>query len=518
VRSALRTRGTALGFALLLGGVAACSSAPLPASEQLAQGGAAAPPGTVIDPDTGQTVDAVTGEVVDAVTGEAIDPVTGQAPAGTAGGPAAPAADAAGAAPGQSGPTGGAAPGAPGGPAPAAPGAPKPQSAPARSTLFTPQQDTIGISDTKLVMCAHAALSFGKAFNATPDDFNVFWTATNKEKGGIHGRKVEVTYENDNYQATQAVTAATACNAKKPFMILGGIGFDQIPAVRNYAEQAQVLYLHHTATIKGTKGQRYSFTELPTVERTGEAFAQLAASKFKNKKFGIIERDSANWVPGADAFRAAAKKFGLNIVAQKKVAINQGNYTQEILEMKNKGAEVVFGWENALVSTQLITQAKAQNYSPNWLLFPLNLTSQTLGKDALSPPLDGVAMWPGYSRGDTSAGFAAYADDIKEFERQYATYKPDADLEGVAGDLLFLNWTAQKALAAQLLDCGRDCTRNRFVDVLKSYNKRPSTSSCTIDFTRGDGYRGAQELNFLQTYQRGDKVNWRTTRLCVGRP
>jgi ABC-type branched-subunit amino acid transport system substrate-binding protein len=279
-----------------------------------------------------------------------------------------------------------------------------------------------------------------------------------------------------------------------------------------------VLYLHHTATIKGTKGQRYSFTQLPTVERTGQAFAQLAALKYKDKKIGIIERDSANWEPGADAFRAHAKKVGLNVVAQKKVAINQGNYTSEILAMKNAGAEVVFGWENALVSTQLIKQAKAQNYSPRWLLFPFNLTSQTLAEDAISPPLDGVAMYPGYSRGDYGGGFAAYADDIKEFERQYAKYKPDADLEGVAGDLLFLNWVAQKALAAQLLECGKDCTRNRFIDVLKGYDKRPSSSSCRIDFTTGDGYRGAQELNFLETYRRGDKVNWRTTRMCVGRP
>ena len=57
MRTALRSRATALGLALLLGGVAACSSAPLPA-EELAQGDA--PAGTVIDPDTGETVDAVT--------------------------------------------------------------------------------------------------------------------------------------------------------------------------------------------------------------------------------------------------------------------------------------------------------------------------------------------------------------------------------------------------------------------------------------------------------------------------
>ena len=55
MRFALRTRATGLGLALLLGSVAACSSAPLPADE-LAQG--ETPAGTVIVPETGQTVDA----------------------------------------------------------------------------------------------------------------------------------------------------------------------------------------------------------------------------------------------------------------------------------------------------------------------------------------------------------------------------------------------------------------------------------------------------------------------------
>jgi len=526
VRSALRTRATGFGLTLLLGGVAACSSAPLPASEQLAQGGDA-PAGTVIDSATGETVDAVTGEVVDAVTGEPIADANANADAGAEAGAGTSTGEvSAGAAGTPAAPGGGAAPGAPAAGGAPAPGAPAPGGkapagaagvAPARSTLFTPAEDKLGITPTSIKMCAHAALTYGPAFNTTDKDFNVFWTAINTEKGGIFGRKVEVTYENDDYKAEKALEAARACNAKGIFMLLGGIGFDQIPAVRNYAEENHVFYMHHTATIRGTQGQKYSFSELPTVERTGEAFAQLAISKYKDKKIGIIKRDGLNWEPGVVAFKALAKKAGLKIVAEKAVAANKGNYTDEILDMKNKGAEVVWGWENALISTQIVAQAKRQNYSPNWLMFPFNLTAQTLENDALNPKLDGVAMFTPYSKGDYGNGFQAYADDVKLFEAQYRKYKPGADLNGVGGDLLFLNWQAQKALYEQLLDCGKDCTRNRFVDVLLNYNKRPSSSSCKIDFTTGDRRHGAQELVFSETYKSpSGKVNWRPSRLCVG--
>jgi hypothetical protein len=185
--------------------------------------------------------------------------------------------------------------------------------------------------------------------------------------------------------------------------------------------------------------------------------------------------------------------------------------------MKNANVDVVWAWMNALESTELLKQAKSQQFNPHWLLFPFNLTSQTLGSDAMNPPLDGVAMYPAYSKGDYSGGFASYADDVREFERQYAKYDSGIDLGGIGGDLLFLNWVGQKALYVQLMQCGKDCTRDKFIDVMRSYNhdQRPSSSSCPINFS-GDGFHGSDSLNFMETYNSpSGKVNWRTTQLCV---
>jgi ABC-type branched-subunit amino acid transport system substrate-binding protein len=490
-----RTRTRVLAGVALLAVLTACSSAPAPAS--LTQdggttgggttGGTAAPgtSGTVAGPTGGPGTTGSTGGSGGTTTGPRVGGTTGGT-GGTTGGGTTTAG----------GTTGGSG---------------------TRSTLFTPAQARIGISKNSIRMCAHAALTYGAAFNTSDADFNVFWTAINTEKGGVYGRKIEVSYENDNYTAADALTAARACNAKGIFMLIGGIGFDQIPAVRNYAEEAQVLYLHHTATTKGSQGLKYSFTALPSVERAGEAFAQLAISKYKNKKIGIIKRDGPNWEPGVVAFKAMAKKAGLNIVAERAVVNNQANYTNELLAMRNAGAEVVWGWENALITTQILLQAKRQNYNPNWMLFPFNLTSQNLGNDALNPVLDGVAMFTAYSHQDRSGPFKSYADDLALFEAQYAKYRPSADLSGLGGDLLFLNWQGQKSFYDMLLACGKDCDRNRFVDTLQSYNKRPTSSACVVDFTRGDRHHGSDRVNFMQTYRSpSGKVNWRNTRACVG--
>ncbi len=463
----------------------ACSAAPAPQSLQQVPESQAPLPGEQVP-----GVDTPTG--APSVTG----------PGGVTTGPGAP------------GPTGGGAnPGNPGGPLPSrtgGTGGPKP------STLFTVKEDRIGITDAQITLCAHAALTYGAAFNTTADDFNVFWTELNA-RGGIYGRKVVATYENDNYTAADAKTAAVACKAKNPFMILGGIGFDQIPAVRNYVEQEHILYLHHTATVKGSEGLKYSFSALPTVERMGEGFAQLAIAKYRTLRIGIIERDSPNWSPGTDRFKAMAKAAGLNIVATVKVVDKQANYTDAILAMKNARADVVFGWENALNAIQIIKAGKAQLYNPIWMVFGLNIISQTLGADALNPPLVGSVMFTPYSYGDYTGPFARYADDIREFEAQYRKWRPNTDLTGLGGDLLFLNWVGQKALAQQLRLCGQTCTRNGFVDVMTNYRARPTSSACDIDFTRGDGHHGAVQVNWIEAYNApGNKVNFRVTTPCVG--
>jgi ABC-type branched-subunit amino acid transport system substrate-binding protein len=493
-RTAPGTASRAATGALLAGILAACSSAPAPSA--LDQGATASPA-----------------------------PATGGSAAPVGGAQAAPTAGSTGAAGGAVAAPGGAAGRTRGTTAPPGtgttdvvpPAVVKASAVPTTSHLFTPAEDRVGITPTTLRMCGHAALTYGKAFNTDTGDLNVFWTAVNTEHGGIYGRQVDMTYENDNYDPATAVTAAKTCVAKGIFLLLGGIGFDQIPTVRNYVEQVHQLYLYHSATVNGSKGLRYSFTELPTVERLGEGFAQLAAAKFKGKRIGILERDSANWSPGVQRFKALAPSLGLTIVGDEKAAASAGNYTSQINNLKNVDhADVVWIWLNALESTEVVKQMKAQLWNPDLLVFPFNLTSQTLGSDAMNPPMDGVAMYPAYSKGDYSGPFAGYADDMKEFEAQYAKYDPNADLSGVGGDLLFLNWVAQKALYRQLLLCGKDCTRNRFVDVLEGYHATPVSSGCPIDFTTGDHHHGAVDLTFMTTYTApGGKVNWRETRQCV---
>ena len=403
--------------------------------------------------------------------------------------------------------------------APGSPGVAPPPADGFRSTLFSGANDTAGITDTTITICAHAALTYGAAFNTSAEDLNVYWTAVN-ESGGVYARKVEVFYENDDYKADIARQAATRCKQNhNPFILLGGIGFDQIPAVREWAEQNKTLYMHHTATKNGSDDLQHSYTFLPTTERMGEVFGEVAVKRFRDGKFGILKRLSENWEPGVQGFKSVADPAGLDIRLEREVPQNKGSYVQDIVDMRNAGVDTVFLWLNALEATQFITQAHGQNWRPQFLVFPFNLTTQTLGDAALDPPLVGVSMHNAYSMGDYSGPFAAYADDMQQFEQQYEQYRPNADIGGVGGDLIFLNWSSQKAMHQLFLKCGRDCTRNRLVEVMHGMRDKPVSSACGIDFTRpgaGNSRRGGWTASVMVAYAApSGKVNWKNTDTCV---
>ncbi len=383
--------------------------------------------------------------------------------------------------------------------------------------LFSPQEDRIGITDTEIHLCGHAALTFGAAFNTNVNDFQVFWQNVN-DHGGINGRKVTIDFKDDGYQPSNAVTAAQQCYDENPALLLGGIGFDQIPAVRVWAEQHHELYIHHDATIRGTNGQRYSFSSLPTVEALGEMFAQMVIKNHPGKKVGILYRQSDNWDPGRLAFDSYLKSHGHADMLGPEIPVqaNQGSYASEISQLQAQGAQVAWAWENALAATEMIKQAKSQNYSPVWMVFPFNITLQGLSaSDALNPAIEGVAAWPAYTNGDYSGPFAAYAADIHEFEQEYAKYDSSANLAGPGGDLLFLAWTEFKGMADLLQMCGRDCTRNKLAGIMLSGYHKTVSPNCDVDFSRGDPHHGGYLMETWSTAAFNGAAEWRPQRRCI---
>ncbi|MDX1509749.1 MAG: ABC transporter substrate-binding protein [Nitriliruptorales bacterium] len=412
------------------------------------------------------------------------------------------------------GPTDG--PSEPGGPppttptvGPSAPPTDNPGTPPPDADLYVGADNTRGITDDLIRMCGHAALTLAAAFDTSEADLSVYWEQLS-DNGGIHGRDVELTWEDDAYSADQAVTAATACADKDPFLILGGIGFDQIPGARNWAEQNKELYLHHIAV--RPENPTYSFSLQPTVQQSGKAFGEYLASTYRNESIGIIYRNSPNWDPGRQAGVTVLEQHGIQ-PTQAAVQANQGAYGVAINQVRN--SDVVWVWENALNAANIIIQAESQGVRPRWVVFPFQTTLDLLDDANLNPTIDGVATWPSYAPGGYGNDWSQFglSAEIARFEAAYAQYRPNT----TTNDILFQVWVGNKVLHELLLRCGADCTRNRFAGLLEAGLQLRINPACAIDTTGPsslNGRLGGHEFVVQRTFGTGNNYSWESIRWC----
>ncbi len=375
--------------------------------------------------------------------------------------------------------------------------------------LFSSAENTIGIYPDRIVMCMHAALSLAAVFQVNAADLNAYWQYVNNELGGIHGRRVEMHYADDNYGNTpgDAPAAYNECKDRKPFIMLAGFGFDQIPVVRTLAEQDHQLYIHHIAREDFSK--KYSFSFLPSVETTGRRAAQWIFHQHRGKKLGVIYRASENWEPGHRTFKDEMSKNGVGIDADLPVDKNDTIYSNQIRTLKNRQVKVVFLWENVLAAIEIIRQARAQNYNPQWVTFPFNLMTDILKDGTYSPiPIEGLAMWPAYKPGVTSGTYSSYSNEIRLFEAKHSQYA-----SGKRDDITWMTWLGWKQMHHMLLACGKSCTRNRLVGLMQANLVKPVLGDCAFDFKR-NGHVGGFAINVFRTDYAGGKIGWGNVALC----
>lgn len=403
------------------------------------------------------------------------------------------------------------------GPVASQPGAPSPgaqQDASsggwAPANIFSPKNDRIGLTDTTLNLCIHASLQLGAVFDNTADDFRVYWQMVN-DAGGIHGRKVNVSFTDDQYTPQGGAQAAQQCKANNAFVMGGGVGFDTVPAVRQFAEQNDMLYLSSFATERDIAKYSRSFSFVPSIERLGNISGQYAASNFKGKKFGVIWRNSPNWQGGRDQFKAAVAQKGGTVVADVPVQKDQGDYTNAILTLRNAGAEVVLGWVNVLEFTQLAKQANAQNYRPTWVVGGFNLITDTLGHDidgTNGPPAVGVWVTPPYPA-DPGAD---YQPEIDRMLAAFAKYRPSKN--GKVNDVDWQVWVYSKQIHQLLQDCGRDCSRNRLAGMMLAGYRTSVPPGCDMDFARGGGRLAGFAIDIFKAVPNGAGARWSSAARC----
>jgi branched-chain amino acid transport system substrate-binding protein len=232
--------------------------------------------------------------------------------------------------------------------------------------------DTSGITDDEIVIGIHAPVTGASPIPQTSFDTgkDIYWNFLAESNGkALGGRKVRVVFRDDEFNPSRAVQVCREMVEKeKAFILVGGGGADQITACAKYADQIGVPYFSAGVNETGlTDLSTYFAVSLTYSAQVPLIIDQL--EKLEVKKVAAVVTDTPSFQDAHKTFVAAAKKAGLDLVADDSInkTASEAEVLSEIGKLKQAGAEAVFLLSSPLVYIGLASSARNQSFSPTFI-------------------------------------------------------------------------------------------------------------------------------------------------------
>ena len=250
------------------------------------------------------------------------------------------------------------------------------------------------------------------------------------DAGGIRGKKVEIVYGDDAGKPEEAVNVAKRLISRdEVLMLIGSMSSPASLAASQVARQEETpeIVVSGTAQKITTSGNKWVFRSVVPDTKLVSDLVDFIHEKFpKMKKFGFLYVNDDFGRGGFEAFKAAAGKYGLEIVAEERYARGDIDFTAQLGRIKASDAQAMIEWsrysEGALVAKQFIQSG---------------MTLPRFGSDGVASPryldLAGAAangvMYPTHFSPATVAGIPAAKPYL---EAMKATYNKEPDSYGAA--------------------------------------------------------------------------------------
>ena len=232
-------------------------------------------------------------------------------------------------------------------------------------------------------------------------------------QGGI---QFELKYEDDANDAEKAVNAYNSLKDWGMQISLGSVTSTPANATSAEGFTDRIFSLTPSASaptvIEGKDNMfQMCFLDYPT---QGGASAQYISDMKLGEKIGIIWKNDEDYSTGLrNSFVDKAAELGLNIVAESTFTEGNNDFSVQLTEMQNAGADVVFLPMYYQPASLIFAQADAMGYDPKW--FGVDGMDGILAMEGFDPTLaEGVMLLTPFNADSTDEATQAFVAKYQE--------------------------------------------------------------------------------------------------------
>ena len=232
-------------------------------------------------------------------------------------------------------------------------------------------------------------------------------------QGGI---QFELKYEDDANDAEKAVNAYNSLKDWGMQISLGSVTSTPANATSAEGFTDRIFSLTPSASaptvIEGKDNMfQMCFLDYPT---QGGASAQYISDMALGEKIGIIWKNDEDYSTGLrNSFVDKAAELGLNIVAESTFTEGNNDFSVQLTEMQNAGADVVFLPMYYQPASLIFAQADAMGYDPKW--FGVDGMDGILAMEGFDPTLaEGVMLLTPFNADSTDEATQAFVAKYQE--------------------------------------------------------------------------------------------------------
>jgi len=207
------------------------------------------------------------------------------------------------------------------------------------------------------------------------------------EKGGIHGRKIKIIWEDDGFQAPKSVVAVKKLIARdKVLTIMTTGGTNQTIANMRSIKRYKIVNIPNAMAQEFFKPLNpYIFAMGALYEWQYQVIVDYIKFdlKMKNPRIGVVYTKREYGKKGLYAIRARCKKYGLPIVAELVLATGAVDASSQVLALKKAGANIVVTVNLLPPMITFLKTAQKYNYWPK--VFSFNWATDDLLVKACGP-------------------------------------------------------------------------------------------------------------------------------------